>query len=329
MSSVSINFLSEKDLPYYLHEQVETLHRVKLIEDDLLCIALVGNHLLASCLCRHHRAHEYTIALDVLPAHAQTQLGEVVLIRGLEQLTERAVNHITVYPTPKQKALFNTLGFITRDVVQNDQSMNDVEPTLAMHLIEPAKAIRAYRERCAINTQVESRNHNEQITRQLSKDANGNLTFEDESTFLTAHRHLLMNSDRRVWILAESLENPIFCDRIITQQLQNIALAGRQAEIRILVKNDRRQTFGRNQIIALAQKLSSFIQIRTYKNVSYNVKQWVSIIDYDKCISRGIEHGFHGTAYAKNPLFNERMRHQFEDLWQQAQPSIEARRLAI
>jgi isocitrate/isopropylmalate dehydrogenase len=83
------------------------------------------------------------------------------------------------------------------------------------------------------------------------------------------------------------------------------------------------------KLLRLRKKLSSFIQIRTYKNVSYNVKQWVSIIDYDKCISRGIEHGFYGTAYAKNPLFNERMRHQFEDLWQQAQPSIEARRLAI
>ena len=329
MSSVSINFLSEKDLPYYLYEQVETLHRVKLIEDDLLCVALVGNHLLASCLCRHHSAHEYTIALDVLPAHAQTQLGEVVLIRGLEQLTERAVNHITVYPTPEQKALFSTLGFITRDVVQNEQIMSGVEQKLAMHLIEPAKAIRAYHERCITNSKVESGNHSEQITRKLSKDANGNLTFDDESTFLTAHRHLLMNSDRRVWILAESLENPIFCDQIITQQLQNIALAGRQAEIRILVKSDRRQTFGHRPIIPLAQKLSSFIQIRTYKNVSYNVKQWVSIIDYDKCISRGIEHGFHGTAYTKNRLLNERMRHQFEDLWQQAQPSIEARRLAI
>ena len=98
---------------------------------------------------------------------------------------------------------------------------------------------------------------------------------------------------------------------------------------RILIVDDKTGVGCYNRTVELAQRLSSFIEIRTLKDTSMQCNEGLTLVDFDSCIYRKNFEDYSGFANYSSRLLAQRLEQKFEHFWQFAKPSQELRRLSI
>ena len=153
--------------------------------------------------------------------------------------------------------------------------------------------------------------------------------FQDETQFLALHRNMLSQARRRIWIMADSINASNLNDEQFHQSILQLAKSNSQAEIRILLDEAKASHSRFNPLINLAQRLTSFVEIRTLPSTAQKFSEWVTVVDFSAGIYRKTLDSYSGFATYDSKLIAQRLITKFDNQWQFAKPAAEFRRLVI
>lgn len=324
MASVNISYIREPELPANVRQQVESLSQQRIALGARVCIAMLGEHLLGACSIRPSGSFARIDHLIIGDAHTKTRLAEILLLHSLKQLHKIGVREVNVAVPEPQLDTFLDAGFMEETITI--PGMHE-KPTL-IELVHPDIS-----ELEAQFGEMQDRSARSALPEQQSvvNSDNRSIRFDTMSSYKDLGRMVICNAKRRVYILCESLEDPLLTDREIASHIQDMVLHSNHVEIRILLENDRQSSnsYNHSPIVDLAQRLSSFVSIRKIHDKRIAPKAWLYLCDDIHAIERRREHGFKGEAHIESPMTLQRLSYQFENLWQHSIPSSELRRLAI
>lgn len=323
MSSVDINYLASRQLPLAIRRQVEDMLGHRVNSDSFLCIALAGSHVLGFCDSRILKNFARIDAIMVREAHLATKLSQLLLMHSLRKMHLANVQEVNTTVPRDQIKLFLSCGFIEETITLPFLKQHQTD---AIELVHPN--LSALEKRFEELTSLKRHAMEEETEQQKGLKDKG-VAFDSLSAFEELGKILLGNARQKIWILCETLEDPILKDKDNIRLLQELAIRHRRSEVRILVAHDRQQSKGHKPIIELAHKLSSFVQIRKLDRHNADTREWTYLCDDTSTILRKREYGYYGAAHLDNKAIAERARFQFEHKWQHSVPSIEIRRLAI
>jgi hypothetical protein len=179
-------------------------------------------------------------------------------------------------------------------------------------------------------TQIENQTTKSKTTQPLVLSQDKTLyNFHDEAQFLALHRNMLSQAKRRIWITANAINAPVLNDEQFRQSILQLAKSNPQAEIRILLEDGKANTGRFSPLINLAQRLTSFVEIRTLPSTAHKFSEWVTVVDFSAGIYRKTLESYAGFATYDSKLIAQRLITKFDDQWQFAKPSAEFRRLAM
>jgi len=143
-------------------------------------------------------------------------------------------------------------------------------------------------------------------------------------------RELILLARQRVYIISQHLEPDLYNNREIYQHLTNIAANNRKADIRIIAHDTRLAASRGHYLITLAQKLSSFVQIRTTVTREHRkfLESWLIIDDatYMRIKNPTL---YEGNFETTNKLATRSYITRFEEIWDACQVDQNTRRLSL
>jgi predicted GNAT family N-acyltransferase len=154
-------------------------------------------------------------------------------------------------------------------------------------------------------------------------------SYHEQAQFIGFHRSMLAQAQRQIWIVSDKITSPVFKDEYIRRSFLNLSKRNAQANIRILLEDDKTGSGSHNSLIELSQKLTSFIQIRVIPKGTKKLNEMITTVDFDAGIFRKDLNSYTGFANYNNHMIAQRLRDNFEQHWQYAKPSLEFRRLSI
>lgn len=256
-------------------------------------------------------------------------IGGQLLLRAAEKAITRNIKRISVICNDSQKGFFVKKGFVTREKIlpgNSSEFLSRLEnPAPEMLLIRSPKA-----QAQPVNTETRAPRilPLPQTRKLLGKDTD-TYHFRTEADYLDLHRSMLTQARRKIWILTHALSCKVLSDPTTSEALLNLIKSNPQAEIRILLDNDRAGAGYYNPTINLAQRLSSHIEVRTTPITSARLKESFSLIDNTSAIHRKTLTDYFGMANYHSRLLYERLHNEYLQHWQFARPSLHLRRLAI
>ncbi len=156
------------------------------------------------------------------------------------------------------------------------------------------------------------------------------LTPQDREAAVAAILHLLDDAQYEVSILTQDLD-PLLLDVIeVLDAIQSIALTGRRARIRVLVRDPHKATGHGHRLIALAQRLPSTIELRVPQE-EHDLAEISAYLLNDR-------HGYlyrpnaaraEGTGSTCAPGRHARLLAHFDGIWERSLPDAELRALVL
>ena len=141
---------------------------------------------------------------------------------------------------------------------------------------------------------------------------------------------LVLLARQRVYIISQKLEPDLYNNREIYQHLTRIASNNRKADIRIIAHDTRMAANQGHYLINLAQKLSSYVQIRTTVTRAHRqfFESWLIIDDIAYMRIRNPAQ-FEGNFETSNKLETRSYITRFEEIWEACQVDQNTRRLSL
>jgi predicted GNAT family N-acyltransferase len=156
------------------------------------------------------------------------------------------------------------------------------------------------------------------------------LVVEDGTQALAAITELLGDARYEIAIYTRDLDAALFDLPPTLEAIKRIALSGRHALVRIIVQEPRRPLADGHRLIALAQRLSSTIAIRT--PIEERDLQYPSaflINDRRGYFFRVLGSRLEGEGSTYAPGRHAQLRELFDQIWERSVPSEELRQLAF
>lgn len=143
-------------------------------------------------------------------------------------------------------------------------------------------------------------------------------------------RRLIKLASRRVYIITQRLEPELYNDREIFDYLTGLTTTNRKTDIRIITHDTRRAASDGHFLINLAQKLPSFVQIRTTVTRADRqfLESWL-IVDDMAYMRLKNPARYEGNFETNNKLECKSYIARFEDMWESCQVDQNTRRLSI
>lgn len=141
---------------------------------------------------------------------------------------------------------------------------------------------------------------------------------------------LLEQARHELAILTRDLDPDLFEPPAALDALKRIALSGRTARIRILVRDPREGAVGARRLIALAQRLPSAFALRT--PVEEADRRYVAAFlldDRGGYLFRPLADRFEGTGSTCAPGRHAQLLAAFDEIWERSEPAVELRALGI
>jgi len=253
--------------------------------------------------------------------YRRKSLGQKLTLHLLTTTVRFGCKKVKLETEKSQLNFFKNLGFVvTKEPCPKAQTTH-----FKLENPCPAYFISVYKQ-----TQIENQQKKSKTTQPLVLSQDKTIyNFHDETQFLALHRNMLSQAKRRIWIMSNAINSSLLKDEQFSQSLLQLAKNNPQAEIRILLEDGKAGAGHFNPLINLAQRLSSFVEIRSLPGNSNNFSEWVTLVDFSAGIYRKTLSSYTGFATYDNQLIAQRLIAKFEDQWQFAKPSIEFRRLAI
>ncbi len=158
-------------------------------------------------------------------------------------------------------------------------------------------------------------------------DAPNVLRVRSRDELIDAHRRLLVEARYEVAILSHDLDPGVLDAADVLAELRRIALSGRRARVRILVRQPSTRAAA---LIMLAQRLPSSIAIRSpVEEEDRVISLGLVLTDANGYLQRNDAqrvdgHGSLDAAARQRPMLT-----RFDAMWERAEPSVELRALSI
>lgn len=323
MASVNINYIRENNLPSDVRQQVEQLAGARINQGAWLCLALLGTHVIATSSSRPAGQFARIDFLHVEAEHQNTRLAQVILNHTLKQLHKAGVKEVNTATRRCYMGFFEDAGFMEDSITIPGMHSDDT----LIELIQPN--LENLQPRFHLLSDTATSPSDAGHAHPASEEKPHSIRFESKANYSDLCRMILCNARRKIYILCESLDDPVLNDRDVIAHMQDLVLHQRHVEVRLLLEKDHRPSAGHSAVLELAQRLSSFVSIRRIHDKRVTPKAWLYLSDDLHAIERRREHGFKGQAFIENPQALQRLSYQFENLWLHSTPSSELRRLAM
>ncbi len=141
---------------------------------------------------------------------------------------------------------------------------------------------------------------------------------------------LLRQARHRLWIFSHDLDPELLCTSEALAELRRVAVSGRQAQIRIIVQDTGAALRPAAQLIHLAQRASSTLEIRAPTDeVDLNFPAAFLLDDTGGYLFRPIGSQFEGTTHRHGAGRNRQLRQLFDQIWERSLVPTELRALKL
>lgn len=324
MPVIKLSQYPKHALPSEFVPQIERLRQAAECTDDhthssegqVLVCTLSANELLmgfAELYIDGDSAH--LKALHVAASKRFKGLGSILVMHAMRRLEALDIAGMRLECNSQLSRFFSRFGFVTLSETRQGGRCIMYQPSVSYFLSHIPKA-RQFDGKLASTVM------------HLGSD-NLSYNFNCESQYLAMHRMMLNQARKRIWILTDSIENPILNSDDTSQAIYRLVKQNPHAEIKILLSNDKKGAGYFNACISMAQRLSSYVQIRSMPPGSGRMNEMITLVDHCGAIFRKNTSAYSGFGCFNNRVIYDRMRTNFDSHWQFAKPSIELRRLAM
>jgi len=155
------------------------------------------------------------------------------------------------------------------------------------------------------------------------------IRFEGRDEAIPLALSLAQRAKRQICILGPNIDAILFDTLEFVECLKNLAISSSRAEIKIIAHKTKFNVQHGHRIIALAQHLTSSIQLRTLDSQYSEIQNIVILVDdfaYLKCARTNY---YQGTACFYDRFEVRRLQSQFDDIWVRATADMSIRRLHL
>jgi len=141
---------------------------------------------------------------------------------------------------------------------------------------------------------------------------------------------LILGAVKRVYMITQRLEAELYNHAEIYQHLTQLASGNRKTDIRIIAHDTRVAANQGHYLIHLAQKLPSFVQIRTTVTRQHrNFRESWLIVDDGAFMRIRLPARYEGYYELDNKLECRSYNDEFLDIWEACEPDQNTRRLSL
>lgn len=153
---------------------------------------------------------------------------------------------------------------------------------------------------------------------------------QDRDEALAAIERLLADARHELAILTHDLDPALLDVAPVLDAIRRIALSGRRARIRVLVRDPRKAAADGHRLIALAQRLPSAIELRVPQEDRDldDPSAWL-LNDRHGYLARPLAARSEGSGSTCAPGPHRQLLARFDEIWERALPAAELRALAL
>lgn len=143
------------------------------------------------------------------------------------------------------------------------------------------------------------------------------------------HLRMLEQAHRSLCLMSRRLDPRLYDDARLVEQVKQLALGSRRADIRILLQDTSSLIADGHRLIALAQHLASAINVRVVSAEHADYNAAFTLVDRSGAIFFERADRYYGSASFHAPAWAESLVHTFDEMWEQAAQDPNLRRLHI
>lgn len=145
-----------------------------------------------------------------------------------------------------------------------------------------------------------------------------------------AARNLILGCTGRLYLITQNLEAELYNQAEIHEHLTSMVTANRNADIRIIAHSTRIAANQGHYLIHLAQKLPTFVKIRTTVTVADRSfrESWL-IADEQAYLRLRNPERYEGYYETDNKLECRAFHERFIEMWEASEPDQNTRRLSL
>ena len=130
-------------------------------------------------------------------------------------------------------------------------------------------------------------------------------------------------------IFSHSFDGKLYDTAEFTDSLRKISLDNKNSRVRILLQELDFLVKHGHQVIELARRLPTYIEIRHANPRFEHVNTCYAIVDHKGVITRSDAYRYDAKVDYHDPKLALELTKQFDDMWEQSEPSTEMQRLHI
>ena len=140
---------------------------------------------------------------------------------------------------------------------------------------------------------------------------------------------LTQQARRTLDIVSRHLDPPLFDRDDFVAAVKQLVLGSTRAQVRVLILDPAPVTSHGHRLVPLAERLSSYIQLRVPAPEHREFNEAWLVADRDGYAHRRFSDRYEGTANFHDPRLAVHLTNRFDELWQRAQPDPNRRRLHL
>ena len=324
MSKIKVQTYSLDKLPLDVHQSVCRLdtewvhiHKAHQVDKGFIQVLNTNNNVIGYIVVKHNdqssgSAHIHRIFIH--PKCRRRSFGRQLLLKAMKQAAQQSYDELYVECEKEYINFFKTQGFISVRAPHRDKLYHMEMPCLRHYIL--------------VRSEEPHLSNDGRNALKISKD-NHLYKYSDQAQFIDFHRSMLAQARRQISILSDTITHPLFKEAYVRQCLLNLSKRNSQARIRILLIDDRTGAGYHNPLIDLAQKLTSYIEIRVMPGSARKPNEMITTVDFEAGIYRKNLDSYNGFVNYGNQLIAQRLRDNFDQHWDLAKPSANMRRLSI
>ena len=164
--------------------------------------------------------------------------------------------------------------------------------------------------------------------RRLGEDQ-GPITLEGLRGNREAVQALIEQARHSVYIYTRDLEPPLYDDPAIERALSRLARGGRKSHVHIIVQDSTRSVKQGHRLITLAQRLTSYVQIRNPSRDHMDYNSAFLVADETALLRRNLADRYEGFVDFNDQVAAGELVRYFREVWEHGLPDPQLRRLDL
>jgi N-acetylglutamate synthase-like GNAT family acetyltransferase len=334
MARLHFKFYPSNRLPEETGKQIQTFinqHQDAPIPEtptnSLLFIPYLDDTVLGYASVTINQKSAELSSIFIKPEYQQQLYGFQLMLNILDTLSKTGCQEISLNCSEELLRFFQRLGFI---LCKRQNIISSGKQASIYELENPCPDFTLKMIKQTLKNQGLDLHTFKQQHRLLTLNQDGEqYAYRDQHQFLAFHKSMLMQAQRQIWLVSDTIQSPLMTDPKIRDAILRLAKRNAKAEIRILLEDDKKGAGYYNPTIELAQKLTSFVEIRSIPPGAKKPNEMITTVDFGASILRKDLNNYAGFANYHNPVIAQRLRDKYEQYWQHATPSMQLRRLSI